>query len=352
MAFFTLNGLTVNVQSCNTQRVEIGDRSRAFSGVLRATLRAVKNEWTCQAVPLPLAEADCLARLLEGDGHSWPFDLDLASSRGLLPSANVGGTVDSPNAGKFGFPLKTTGYTTWQPEHGTAWTVLAWRRRGLSWDHWIVTSEPVLYGGYPVQRRWRNGSASTDASQFLRVESGELSLLSETNAWTNVVGGGAWGVTTYGAGSAFNIGDYTVQARFGGDLLIWRCVESSGAPDAGDIDFAQPWNNVGDVSEPDGISGATFVSDGLVRVSGQAYGYYDDLVVLPYVLPDAWIALVYAAHAARAWSALPRLVLSGEVVGGQSVTVAGRSLGRQHLQGYLDGSFQPLATCEFLLMEV
>jgi hypothetical protein len=46
--------------------------------------------------------------------------------------------------------------------------------------------------------------------------------------------------------------------------------------------------------------------------AGGATTWVDELVLLPFAAPDAWPPLMYAFHAARAWSALPYLVPGGD----------------------------------------
>lgn len=69
------------------------------------------------------------------------------------------------------------------------------------------------------------------------------------------------------------------------------------------------------------VSGANL----LVGDGANAYSL-DDLVFLPYVVPAAWITGTFQSRTA-AFSDLPALTMSGDIVGGESITVQGRVTG-------------------------
>jgi hypothetical protein len=83
------------------------------------------------------------------------------------------------------------------------------------------------------------------------------------------------------------------------------------------------------------------------------YGPYvcDDVVYLPYAVPDAWAAGMYARHAASAWSALPRVVASGAFAS-SSVTVRGKVTDMKAERVSLGGGLTTGYRLEFTLREV
>lgn len=331
MAGLTVNGLDIPALADGGVKraapLVIGSVDmRSFHGDLLALVRARKEGLSISCALQSPSEAAALRRWVTGDGHSWSFDLDISSSRGLLPSAYSTVTVGVATSisGKHGYPAKVSNYATWLPQLGNAWTIILWRYNGTGWDHWIISSSTTTYNGYALYNRWKNGAASTDAFHFVRLNTttGGLSLLSETNAWTNVVGGGSWKAWSWVAGAAPIIGDYTIQATGLGYNAVYKCVDSGGAPAAGDIDFTTA-PNFGDLTDPDS-SGQVFINDGRVRTTGQTYGLYDDMVAMPYVLPTTWIATIYATHSATAWSALPAVRVEGEFLSGSSLNMEGQ----------------------------
>lgn len=101
----------------------------------------------------------------------------------------------------------------------------------------------------------------------------------------------------------------------GWTVMVWRqetpfqhyIVRSDGAKWLNGISnpiSTSSWLTVNTGGVPDGVQ--------LANTSGLAVDY-DELVILPYVIPDAWAPLMYAAHAAP-WSALPFLNATGLVV--------------------------------------
>lgn len=95
MAYLRLNGWTVPVQaeSTNEEPIEIGDRERAFDGTLLNTRRAIKRRWTCRTTMVRELISRALRGLVFGEGHAFPFDADLYSTKGLAPLSSTGVTV-------------------------------------------------------------------------------------------------------------------------------------------------------------------------------------------------------------------------------------------------------------------
>lgn len=73
------------------------------------------------------------------------------------------------------------------------------------------------------------------------------------------------------------------------------------------------------------------VSDAVALTAGS----YDDLVVLPYLLPDDFITEMYdwMSGENNPFSSLPQLVLDGDIVGGESIVVLGRVEEQSYTQG-------------------
>lgn len=85
------------------------------------------------------------------------------------------------------------------------------------------------------------------------------------------------------------------------------------------------------------------VSNGVLTITGSgqsADAYYDDLVILPYVVPSAFIAGQYTFASAQAWSSMPFLVASGDWLDTQtSIKVDGTDNGTTTMSGNLGGGF-------------
>lgn len=101
----------------------------------------------------------------------------------------------------------------------------------------------------------------------------------------------------------------------------------------------------------DGVAGSASVdpshglqvAGGLVQIgsySAPAAGTYrtDDLVILPYVLPAAWVPAIFAAGAP--WGGLPKLSVTGDLLSGIGpLAMIGEVGSTSYVQGYLDGTW-------------
>lgn len=70
MAFLTIAGLTVEVQTAGAQQeagTVLGERVRTLSGTLRSTVRAVKRAWSFSTPPLTSADAATLRAAIAND---------------------------------------------------------------------------------------------------------------------------------------------------------------------------------------------------------------------------------------------------------------------------------------------
>lgn len=70
--------------------------------------------------------------------------------------------------------------------------------------------------------------------------------------------------------------------------------------------------------------------------------YLDEVVLLPFVIPDDWASSLYTFHNSGAWTALPRLSLSGDAIWETSTTrsVVGFCESASMLSGYVSSSFE------------
>ncbi len=188
MPFLALNGITVPVRIGDASRelLEIGERTRARSGVSRMQRIVTKRLHKFRTPPQTAADALAFTGLIQGDGHVWiSGGLTSYSSKGLRSSAVVGTVAfNAPSVVKFsasvlslsgGGALASISY---QPEVGTDWTVMVWRttNNGSSWTHHIVRSDGT---------KFVNGVSSGAATSWLTVSAPNLTL-SDTSSPTPV----------------------------------------------------------------------------------------------------------------------------------------------------------------------
>jgi hypothetical protein len=91
-------------------------------------------------------------------------------------------------------------------------------------------------------------------------------------------------------------------------------------------------------SLPSGIA----ISSGAVALSGYsaATRYWDCLVILPFVIPDAWASQLYTHAASNSSPLLPQLTLTGDVLWeGSSRTALGQSDTSKVHKAVVDGTF-------------
>lgn len=149
MAYLTLSGIEVRCSASKglTQKPTLlGPRVRTFSGWAMSGTRARINTWSAGTPPLPMAEAQSLRRLIDGEGHSWAFASApvnaFGSSKGAVPSLLTGvpqaGTDISGRWGQGAMYLNPNEEVTWALGTRANATVGCWVRGpyiGPDWKH-------------------------------------------------------------------------------------------------------------------------------------------------------------------------------------------------------------------------
>ncbi|MBN9687118.1 MULTISPECIES: hypothetical protein [unclassified Corallococcus] len=163
MAYLTLSGIEVRCSASKglTQKPTLrGPRVRTFSGWAQSGTRSRDFIWSGGTPPMPMADAQALRRLIDGDGHSWSFeangDTGLVSSKGL--AATVVGTVgvgpgsSTPHFGTGGLVLAAGASVTWATATTGNYVAGAWLKGAFSagvWQHVVVAPW--------ADRTWLNG---------------------------------------------------------------------------------------------------------------------------------------------------------------------------------------------------
>ncbi len=95
MPFLDLNGWQIKVmRGGQTEPIIIGDDDgRAFSGRALRDRRIILQRDTYQSTFRSQVEAHALVQLLLGEGHDWPFDVDLFSGKGLGPEGSTAANI-------------------------------------------------------------------------------------------------------------------------------------------------------------------------------------------------------------------------------------------------------------------
>jgi hypothetical protein len=162
-------------------------------------------------------------------------------------------------------------------------------------------------------------------------------------------GGGCLAVAT---GNIFNIASaYTVGT--GVTVLVWRketvtndatgythfiCTEDSALSN---------YYSTNGAAKAGGLPSGVAIANGAVTIQSYAGAarYFDDLVILPFVIPDAWMAAMYAHLAVYAMSALPALTLTGTLLWETNATrtVLGQSDSGSVIKAVVGGTYTNLA---------
>jgi hypothetical protein len=126
----------------------------------------------------------------------------------------------------------------------------------------------------------------------------------------------------YGAASmAITNGNSAVYSDWwtvGATALLWRQTASAGGFTHFIVTYDGSTHNYwqGSGVKTAGAPGAwvTLASNDIVLTGDGATRWYDDLVLLPYVIPDAWASSIFTWRNTTVWSNLPHLIISGDNV--------------------------------------
>jgi len=112
---------------------------------------------------------------------------------------------------------------------------------------------------------------------------------------------------------------------------------------AGNTDDDQVYKNATLEPHTGSLSWHSLSGGTLVLSAGAGTDSFDDLIVLPFLVPTDWIAGLYARHILYAWRGLPALAASGDIVPevteATARTVMG-SVSMSAVKAYVDGSFR------------
>ncbi|MFP2897573.1 hypothetical protein [Corallococcus sp. 4LFB] len=159
MPYLTLSGIEVRCSSSKglTQKpTHLGPRVRTFSGWAMSGTRSRVFTWSAGTPPMPMAEAQALRRLIDGDGHSWDFAAATAnaftSSKGaVLANSNGVPQAGTAIAGRWGYGalfLNPGEEVEWSVGTRPECTVGFWVRAGVTgpWSHVVARFQSdVLY---------------------------------------------------------------------------------------------------------------------------------------------------------------------------------------------------------------
>jgi hypothetical protein len=165
---------------------------------------------------------------------------------------------------------------------------------------------------------------------------------------TLVSGGAVWGASLLRLSVGASISWATQFLPLAWTLLVWRKESGVWKHYVVRSDGFRWENGNFFVGNPLGIA----VTGGSVTLSGlSGLTDFDDLVALPYAVPSAWAPLLYARHAATAWTALPRIHAAGDF-GGASSTWRGRVTDSRAVRCVLNGVLTTGYVLEFNLREI
>jgi hypothetical protein len=278
MPFVRINGLPIEVDygSWREEAVHVGDLfERSLAARLCETRIARLRRWKCRTTPTGAnapptpAESALLERWIEGHGHSFAFDSSVHSfsAAGVTNSASPGATLTrSTTGGKYGGRLNIGAGGVFGVD---------FRNKSYSTAGWLPEKGWTVFA-------WRNFVASETAS------AGYHHVLIK-------------GAVAFSRGSAAN--PVGVKQYIDGVLNA-----SANLGRVFSVHSVDPWV---------GIWGYT-TNNTTVAID------WDELVFLPYEVPDSWVASIYDTHSARAWSRLPRVQVDGDYMTGGVVEALAR----------------------------
>jgi hypothetical protein len=98
MSFLELNGRPISVASFEESVREVGSRAYGLDGTPLVDRLAQKRTWKAETTPLLRGEATAVKAIVQGLGHSWPFDVDDYSDKGLPAESGAVRTLRSGTA--------------------------------------------------------------------------------------------------------------------------------------------------------------------------------------------------------------------------------------------------------------
>jgi hypothetical protein len=168
--------------------LQIGENERAEDGSLIINRRVIKETYKLSIVHQVPATAFAFRDLVLGKGECFNFDTSVYGSKGSGPSSLVNGVING--TAKYGAgglqQTAATGTVAYPianfPTGGTAWTVAVWRKLGAgAFVHYVVTTTSKGAG-----QAWVNGVLTADATAWLSVASGVVTLNADAAQTTNL----------------------------------------------------------------------------------------------------------------------------------------------------------------------
>ncbi|WP_426750170.1 hypothetical protein [Myxococcus sp. Y35] len=318
--YLALSGIPVPVSLSSGLRyspVLLGEKVRTFNGFPRSSARRKLYAYEAGTGPLPLAEAAALRALIDGEGDSWDFAGNMLSSRGLWPST-VGAPWVLPDSGRYeayGLWLNAGDTVSWATQLGEAWTVGYWARvadgTGTNWRHYVQRADGTLYvdavvpnpeghtwtfeeGLTSAQGLAASGTTGTVAAGVTSGRFGRCASISAGGTVRWPTGLGIQWTVAYWARLSTDAG-WTHYIHRPGVNISRNGGVNNAPPNGGAL-----YSATGDYTQLPGGAVTLLCSSG----SGGGIGnpnnaplLVDDLVVLPYTVPNSWVAPWYAATA-------------------------------------------------------
>ncbi|GEL75551.1 hypothetical protein [Myxococcus virescens] len=319
LPFLALSGIPVPVSMSSGLRyspVLLGEKVRTFSGYPRSSARRKLMAYEGGTGPLSLAASAALRALIDGEGDSWSFAGNLLSSRGLWPNA-VGTPTALPSFGRYeGYALALSDgqSVSWATQLGEDWTVGYWARvlgvDGVQWHHYVQRSDgtvcvdaaaPGPHLGHTwsfddgFTSNWGLEPSDVDASVSEPGRYGQCATFGEgTSATWPTQLGSQWTVAYWArleTDSTWHLYLHRAGLPLSRDGVVGSHAPSAGALIATNGNYTQLPDGAVYLLNRRGTTGP-----GIPNVGGVPL-LIDDLVVLPYTVPDSWVAPWFASTA-------------------------------------------------------